>query len=175
MLESIDYFPKIQKIVLNNRLSSCYGRYTEKENLIEINQKVFNVATKEQIKSLIIHELTHNLDFLLNGTIDYDTAQGHGESWFKIAEDVSNKLNLNINRYSDFHVNISTEYDKKCNHTYKCNHCGVTKTTVSKYKDVSLVRISKCICCGKKDFEYLFNGQYGFNMKTLEKIILYDK
>lgn len=173
LIKSIGYSPAISEVRLNNRLTRTYGRYFENEKIIEINKKVFNSATKEQNMITIIHEITHNLDHLLNGHTSEDL-DGHGESWQKIADDVSSKLGITIQRYSPFTCEADYSKEKEYHYTYKCTECGGTKTVLSKQKDNSLVRKGKCRYCGSKILDFLFNGQYGINLNTGERIMIAD-
>ena len=169
MLEEIGYKPDIAEIRLNNRLSRTYGRYLQDGRIIEINAKVFENASEEQNKTTILHELSHNLDHLLNGSIS-DELEGHGEAWQVIAKDISDKLGYPIQRYSPFHVD--QQRAQKYYHTYRCHNCGRDKTVASKFENEESVRSGRCDYCGFRNLEYLFPGQYGFNIKNMERIII---
>lgn len=171
-LNQIRYYPQITDIRLNNRLSRAYGRYIPDEKIIEINQKIYKNASTEQLKTIIIHELSHNLDHLLNGQISYDL-QGHGSSWQEIADDISEKLGIEVQRHSSFVV--VQERDTGYFHTYKCRFCNIDKTVESKFKEKEKVRIGKCPYCKHKDWEYLFAGQWGFDAKTMKRIKILNK
>lgn len=169
MLEGIGYKPDIAEIRLNNRLSRAYGRYLQDGRIIEINAKVFENASEEQNKTILLHELSHNLDHILNGNIS-DELEGHGESWQIIAKDITDKLDYQIQRYCPFHVqqNRKIQYF----YTYRCRKCGCDKTVQSKFDTEEPVRKGKCQYCRWDDLEFLFPGQYGFNTKNLERIII---
>lgn len=170
LLSSVGYETNVSNITLNNRLSSTYGSYCEDDFSIEINEKVFNLASKDQNMTTIIHELSHNIDHMLNGSID-SYLEGHGENWVKIANNISEKLRFQIQRYTPFTIQI--HYDKKYHHTYKCEDCGAEKMVMSKYKDESKVRRGRCKYCNS-DIKYLFNGQYAISMKNGERTIQLD-
>ncbi len=170
LLHSIGYVTDVSKITLNNRLSRTYGIYYEDDRSIEINEKVFNLASRDQNMTTIIHELSHNIDHILNKNIGR-YLDGHGDNWIKIADDITEKLGFKIQRYSPFSVKI--QCNKKYHHTYKCGNCGVEKLVMSKFKDENKVRSGKCNYCSS-DLKYLFNGQYAINMSNGERTIWLD-
>lgn len=148
LLISIGYnHIEINDIVLNNRLSSTFGRYYHNKRLIEINTIHYKYSSKEDVMNTIIHELTHNIHDLKYGD---NALQGdHNVQWLEIAKDVTEKTGYVIKEYATEDIDYSKIPKVEYFHHYlKCKICGHTDYSISKFKDASkVVKRKKCICC----------------------------
>lgn len=96
-------FPKLLKyscpdMVLNNRLTKTAGLCYQELNIVHIGAKFMPKNKTAMLKTIIPHELAHQIDFNLYGISDKKC--GHGKNWGKIML----KLGQNINAYHSLEI-----------------------------------------------------------------------
>jgi predicted SprT family Zn-dependent metalloprotease len=81
-----EIFPRLvrynpPKIVLNNRLTRTAGRCFQSENVIDLAAKFFVKNKAEMLRTILVHEIAHQIDFNLYG--ESELKCGHGKMWVK--------------------------------------------------------------------------------------------
>jgi len=176
ILNGIGYFPDVKNIIFNTRTYVRLGAYFQKTKTIEISYNYYILYEAERLDDIILHELTHNLDHILNGKCD-KRLDGHGDAWKIIIEDINKKLNTNISRYTHLYkkieVNkINNTQPKKYNYIVKCKFCNHETTIRSKYSKFEKVKPKKCYLCNHLEYEFITSGQYGYDLKNNKRIII---
>lgn len=164
-LNSIEYYPDVSCICFNTKITRIHGGYYEDDRHIEISYKMFCTNTEDAIYEVVMHELAHNLDHILNSQCSEDL-DGHGDSWQKIANDINQKLGTHINRYSEAESCYVLLENVKHNYVVKCNRCGVYFGITSKFSSYDKVRKRKCEKCGCYERTLIGKGELGFNFAT---------
>lgn len=173
-LKSIGYIPQISYIDFNTRMIKTHGIYCEDDMHIEISYKMFMNNSDDLIHEIVMHELTHNLDHILNGKCS-DVLDGHGESWQRIVDNINKKLGTNITRFSDAISCAVLDKDLRHHYVMRCKECNNLKQITSKSSTYGKARKPKCDYCGMKNWEFVDKGQLGIDTKTFERIIIKDK
>lgn len=175
-LNEIGYFPKINGISFNSRLSKTYGRYEITTKRIEISLKMFrSVVDMQQVYDVVIHELTHNLTYLLYKKVSCEF-QGHGSEWQSVAADISSKLGVNITRYSKLDFKPPVPDPLVHHYLVRCKKCGNEQTLYSKSATYEKARKVKCSTCEHRDWEYITKGliRYKITDGVWERYIAHD-
>ena len=145
-----------------NTFGNCsYPKYEGATTYITLNSYMFE-ESDEAIKSTILHELAHyvnNCDqldhniiyFNLNGHLlgnrnKYDKSLHgpHGRAWKYIANVISNKTGIDINRTDsyDLHTNVGKAAEEKYKYIVTCQNCGNTMKYMKKTDFVKNPNIS---------------------------------
>jgi predicted SprT family Zn-dependent metalloprotease len=93
-----EIFPRLvrynpPKIVLNNRLTKTAGRCFQELNVIDLGAKFFPKNKAEMLRTILVHEIAHQIDFNLYGISEKKC--GHGKKWCEIMV----QLGLEPNKY----------------------------------------------------------------------------
>ena len=93
-----EIFPRLvrynpPKIILNNRLTRTAGRCFQTENMIDLGAKFFVKNKAEMLRTILVHEIAHQIDFNLYG--ESELKCGHGKKWCEVMV----KLGLPANKF----------------------------------------------------------------------------